>query len=186
MDVKDFTSEQVVAGWLLILSGVLFVPGGLLFTGRAILKWPAAQSQGYLYWERGLIMAAILVAALGFVLLEGLLKAGGDGILAPIGMVIFLIGTGLVFIAETATISRQEQVYALVVVFIILIFLGEAAFGASILRTGFLPHWVGWVTVIWNLAWLVILPVARPQDMYYPWLFYVAPEMIGIMLLFRI
>ena len=185
MDVKDFTSEQVVAGWLLILSGVLFVPGGLFYTGRAILKWPAAQSQGYLYWERGLIMAATLVAALGLVLLERLLEAGGDGILAPIGMVIFLIGTVLVFIAETTTISRQEKVYALVVVFIVLIFLGEAVFGASILRTGFLPPWVGWVTVIWNLAWLVILPIARPQDMYYPWLFYVAPEMIGIMLLFR-
>ncbi len=185
MDVKVFTSEQVVAGWLLILSGAVFLPGGLLYTGRAIWKWPTAQSQSYLNWERGFIMAAILVAALGFVLLERLLEAARDGILAPIGMVIFLIGTGLVFVAETATISRQEQVHALVVVFVALIFLGEAAFGGSILRTGLLPAWAGWATVIWNLAWLVILPIARPQDMYYPWLFYVAPELIGILLLVR-
>lgn len=185
MDVKDFTSVQVVAGWLLVLSGVIFVVGGLLYTGRAIWKWPAAQSQSYLTWERGFIMAAILVAALGWMLLERLLEANSDVILAPIGMVIFLIGTSLVFVAETTTISRQEQVYSLVVVFIALIFLGEAVFGASILRTRLLPVWVGWVTIIWNLAWLVILPIARPQDMYYPWLFYVAPELIGIMLLIR-
>ena len=183
MDVKDLISEQTVSGWLLILSGIIFVPGGLLFTGRAIFKWPAAQSQSYLIWERGLVMAAILVATLGWVVLERLLEAAGDRILAPAGIVIFLIGAVLVLVAEAFTLSRQVQVHALVVIFVALIFLGEAAFGASILRTRLLPGWVGWVTIIWNLAWLAILPVARPQDMYYPWLFYVAPEVIGIMLL---
>jgi hypothetical protein len=185
MNVKDFTTEQVVAGWLLILSGAVFLPGGLLYTGRAIWKWPAAQSESYLYWERGFIMAAILVAALGLVLLERLLEAAGDKILAPSGMVIFLIGTVLVIVAETFSISRQEQIYALIAVFVVLIFLGQAAFGGSILRARLLPGWVGWVTVIWNLAWLVILPIARPQDMYYPWLFYLAPLIIGISLLGR-
>jgi hypothetical protein len=185
MNIKDITSEQVVAGWLLILSGAIFLPGGLLYTGRSILKWSAAQSQSYLTWERGFVMAAILVAALGFVLLERLLEAAGDGVLASSGTVIFLIGTGLVFVAETTTISRQEQVYALTAVFVVLIFIGQAAFGGSILRTGLLPAWAGWATIIWNLAWLVILPIARPQDMYYPWLFYVAPELIGILLLVR-
>lgn len=183
MDIKDITSEQVVVGWLLILSGILFLPGGLLYTGRAILKWPAVQSQSFHYWERGFVMAAILVAALGLALLERLLESAGDGILAPIGMVIFLIGTALVFVVETATISQKEQGYALTAVFVVLIFLGQAAFGGSILRTGLLPAWAGWATLIWNLAWLVILPIARPQDMYYPWLFYVAPELIGVLLL---
>jgi hypothetical protein len=130
-------------------------------------------------------MAAILVAALGLVLLERLLEAAGDKILAPSGMVIFLIGTVLVIVAETFSISRQEQIYALIAVFVVLIFLGQAAFGGSILRARLLPGWVGWVTVIWNLAWLVILPIARPQDMYYPWLFYLAPLIIGISLLGR-
>lgn len=185
MGVKDITSEQVVAAWLLILSGAIFLPGGLLYAGRAILKWPAAQSHGYLYWERGFVMGAILVATLGLVLLERLLEAAGDKILASSGVVILLIGTVLVFVAETFSISRQEQDYALTVVFVVLIFLGQAAFGGSILRTGLLPAWAGWATVLWNLAWLIILPIARPQDMYYPWLFYVAPELIGILLLVR-
>lgn len=181
--MDDFTSQQVVAGWLLILSGIIFVPGGLLFTGRAIFKWPAAQSQNFLYWERGIIMAAILLAALGFVLLAGLLGEAGDKILPPIGQTVFLIGTVLCLAAEAFGLSRQEYAYAPTVVFILLLFLGEAAFGGAILRTGLLPAWVGWTTTFWNLAWLVILPIARPQDMYYPWLFYVAPLVIGIMLL---
>jgi hypothetical protein len=185
MTAKDLLSEQIVAGWLLILSGIIFVPAGLLFTGRVILKWPAAQSQGYLYWERGLVMAAILIATLGLVLLERLLEAAGDRILAPLGMAIFLIGTVLALAAEAFGLSHQNYEYIPIVVFVILAFLGEATFGASILRSGLLPAWVGWATVIWNLAWLIILPIARPQDMYYPWLFYVAPELIGVMLLLR-
>jgi len=185
MSGQSFISEQVVAGWMLILSGIIFVPGGLLFTGRVILKWPSAQSQSYLYWERGLVMAAILVAALGLVMLERLLEAAGDGVLAPLGMAIFLIGTVLALAAEAFGLSHQTYEYAPIVVFVILAFLGEATFGASILRSGLLPAWVGWVTIVWNLAWLIILPIARPQDMYYPWLFYVAPELIGILLLIR-
>ena len=118
MITKDLLSEQFAAGWLLILGGIIFVPGGLLYTGRAIFKWPAAQSQGYLF------LAVVCLA-----------------------------------------------------------FVGQALFGASILRSGLLPGWVGWTTIVWNLAWLVILPIARPQDVYYPWLHYVAPLIIGIALL---
>lgn len=183
MVVKDFLSQQVVAGWLLILSGIIFLPAGLFFTGRAILKWPTAQSQNYLYWERSLVMAAILLATLGWVLFERLLEAAGDGILAPLAVALFLIGAVLVIAAEAFGLSHQKYEYVPIVVFIILAFLGEAIFGASILLTGLLPGWAGWATIVWSLAWLVILPIARPQDMYYPWLFYVAPELIGILLL---
>ena len=182
---KGLVSVQFVAGWLLIFSGILFLPGGMLYTGRAIWKWPAAQSQRFLYWERGFVMAAIIVATLGLVLLERLLVAAGDGILSPIGVAIFLIGVVLVLVAETLSLGRQEEVYTMIVVFIILAFLGQAVFGAAILRTGLLPAWVGWGTILWNLAWLLIMPIARPDDMYYPWLHYVAPLMIGIALLSR-
>lgn len=181
--MDELTAQQVVAAWLLILSGITFVPGGLLFTGRAIFKWPSAQAPTFLYWERGLVMAALLLAALGFALLAGLLGEAGDKILSPVGQAVFLIGTVLCLAAEAFSLSRQEYAYAPIVVFVVLVFLGEAAFGGAILRTGLLPGWVGWTTIIWNLAWLAILPIARPQDMYYPWLFYVAPELIGIMLL---
>ncbi len=177
------TSQQIVSGWLLILSSIIFVPAGILYSGRAILKWPAAQSPGFLHWERGFVMAAILVATLGLTLLDKLLEAAGDRILAPSGMVIFLIATALVIAAEAFSLSQQKWVYAQTVVFVVLAFLGQAAFGASILITAFLPGWVGWATIIWNLGMLVYLPVFKPRDIYYPWVHYIAPLVIGINLL---
>jgi len=42
----------VVCGWLLILGGIIFVPGGLLFTGRVIFKWLVGRPRGYLVLGR--------------------------------------------------------------------------------------------------------------------------------------
>lgn len=182
---KNLLAEQVVSAWLLIISGVIFLPGALLYTVRAILKWPAAQSQGYLFWERGLVIAAFITVTLGLVLLDRLLEAAGDRVLSPVGLMIFLIGTVLLLVAETYSLSRNEWVYPPIVAFVILAFLGQAAFGASLLRTGLVPAWVGWTAMAWNLAWLVILPFARPQNMYYPWLNFIAPLLIGIQLLVK-
>ena len=182
---KLLISEQVAAGWLLILSAAIFVIGGLLYTGRAIWKLPAGETPTYLLWERGFIMAAILVATLGLLLLERLIEAAGERVLAPSGMAIYLIGVVLVLVAETYNLSKHEWLYAPIVVFIILAFLGQAVIGLALLRAGFLPAWVGWAAILWSLGWLIVLPIARPQNMYYPWLHYVAPLLIGIALLLK-
>jgi hypothetical protein len=182
---KGLFSEQVVAGSLLSLSFVIFAVGGILYTGRAIWKWPAGETPGYLRWERGFVMAAVLAMVLGLVLLERMLEAAGDTILAPLAMVTFLIGAVIVIVAETLQLSGQESVYSPIVVYVVLAFLAQAVFGVSLLRTGLLPGWVGWATVIWNLAWLVALPILSPRDIYYPALHHAAPLMIGIALLVR-
>ena len=183
MVIKGLFSEQVATGWLLILSAQIFLVGGILYAGRAIWKWPTGQTHRYLLWERGFVISALLVAVLGLTLLERMLEAAGDKILAPSGMALLLIGAGVAIFGETFFISRQEWIYAPVVAFVVLAFLAQAVFGAALLRTDLLPGWVGWATILWNLGWLVVLPVARPKDMYYPWLHYVAPLLIGIGLL---
>jgi hypothetical protein len=185
MDDQRILSQQGMAAWLLIASGSIFLPGGLLFAGRAILKWQAAQSQRYLYLERGLVMASFVTVVLGLVLLDRLLEAAGENILAPIGLAIILIATCLVLAAETCSLSRQDCSYASIVTFVVLAFVGQAVFGAALLRTGLVPGWAGWATIAWNLAWLIILPIARPKDIYYPWLHFVAPVLIGIELLLK-
>jgi hypothetical protein len=185
MFVNSLFSEQIVSGWLLILSGIIFLPGGMLYAGSNIWKWPIGNTHRYLLWERGFVMAALLVALLGLRILEGMLEAAGDKILAPSGMSLLVIGAGVVIFAEAYSISRKEWVYAPIVMFVILAFLAQALFGGALLRTGFLPGWIGWATILWNLGWLVILPMARPKDMYYPWLHYVAPVLIGIGLLVK-
>jgi len=178
-------SEQQVAAWLLILSGLVFVGGGIMYAGRAMLHWPAAESHSCLVWERGFVMASVLVNVLGLLLLEGVLRSAGDAVIARLALVTYLVGAVVVLVAEASLIGRQDWVYAQVVVYVVLAFLAQAAFGASLLLTGFLPAWVGWATIAWNFGWLVILPIVSSRDIYYPVLHYVAPLLIGIALLLK-
>jgi hypothetical protein len=67
--------------------------------------------------------------------------------------------------------------------FVVLIFAGQAAFGAALLRSALLSHWVGWLMVTWNLASLAFVTVFSPTDPYYPVLFYMCPLVLGIILL---
>lgn len=182
MDEKSI-SQRI--GWLLILGGFIFVIGGILYTGRVIWKWPVAAKPAFLRWERGFVIAALLTVVVGLILLSRRLETSGDKVLAPSGAAIFLIGAVVITVAETFFLSRQEWITAAVVVFVVLAFLAQALFGAALLNTGLLPEWVGWATIIWNLGCLIVLPIARPRDIYYPWLHYVAPMLIGFTLLLK-
>ena len=132
------------------------------------------------------MIAAVVVAGLGFVLLERMLEAAGDPLLAPIGMAALFLSIGLILVVETYSLSKPEWLYAPTVLHVVLAFLAQAVFGASLLRTGLLPGWVGWATIIWNLGLLVYLPVFKPREIYYPFVHYVAPLLIGITLLTKV
>ena len=182
MDRKSF-SELRLTGMSLILSSVIFMIAAALFTIRFILEWPIGGAPTFFLWERSLVIAALLGALLSFTLLKRVLEAAGDGILSSMALVLFLVAAILDVVAETMSYPSDTIVYPPVVAYVILSFLGQAVFGMALLRTGLLPMWVGWVTVVWNLGMLVFLIVTKPQDMYYPWLHYVAPLLIGIALL---
>ena len=185
MDGQVILSERQIAAGLLILSGLVFAVGGILYAGRAFLKWPAAETPDYLVWERGFIIASVLVNVLGLVLLEGLLRGAGDSIIARLGMVVYVFGAVIVVVAETSFLSKQEWVYGQIVVYVVLALLAQAAFGVALLQTGLVPGWVGWATIIWNLGWLIVLPIVTPGNIYFPALHYAAPLMIGIALLVK-
>jgi hypothetical protein len=179
---QDF-SERSIAASLLVLSFVVFSVGGILYTGRAIWKWPAGQTTRYLLWERGFVIAAVLATVLGIVLLEDMLNSAGDSGAARLGMVTYVFGAVVVVVAETAYLGSREWVYPQVVLYVVLAFLAQAALGVALLQTEFAAGWVGWTAIIWNLAWLAILPILSPRDIYYPVLHHVAPLIIGIALL---
>lgn len=185
MERQVWLSEQQGAAWLLILSGLVFAVGGILYAGRAILKWPFADSSSYLIWERGFVVASVLVNVLGLLLLESVLRSAGDAVIARLALVTYLVGAVVVLVAEASLIGRHEWVYAQVVVYVVLAFLAQAAFGVSLIATGLLPGWVGWATIAWNLGWLLVLPIVSSRDMYYPVLHYAAPFLIGIALLLK-
>jgi hypothetical protein len=176
-------SERSGAAGLLILSFVVFGVGGVLYTGRAMWKWPAGQTPRYLLWERGLIIVAVLATVLGLVLLEDALNHAETSVWARAGAVTYLFGAVAVVEAETSYLGRHDWVYPQIVLYVVLAFLAQAAFGAALLRSDLVANWVGWATILWNLGWLVVLGILRPRDIYFPALHHVAPLLIGIALL---
>jgi hypothetical protein len=179
----EFLTDRRIAAILLILCSLVFLVAGILYTGRAIWKWPAAQTQTHLIWERSFVITAALINVMGFVLLQSLLNSAGDSIIARLALPIYLIATAVLLAAEGTYLNTRDWVYPQIILYVVLAFLAQAAFGVALLRTGLVPAWAGWATVVWNLAWLVILPLASPQDIYFPVLHHVAPLLIGIALL---
>lgn len=183
MDRKIFFSELRLTGMLLILSSVIFLVAASFFTIRFLWELPIGRTPSFFLWERSLVIAALLAALLSFTILKRVLEAAGDGILATMALVLFLVAAVLAVVAETISFPSDDIAYPPIVAYVVLSFLGQVLFGMALLRTGLVPAWVGWVTVIWNLAMLVFLTASKPQDMYYPWLHYIAPLLIGIALL---
>ena len=183
MERKMFFSELRLTGMMLIFSSLIFLVAATLFTIRFIWELPISNTPAFSLWERGFVIAALLAVLLSFTQLKKVLEAAGDSILASTALVLFLVAAILAVVAETISFPSDDIIYPPIVAYVILSFLGQAVFGIALLRTGLLPTWAGWVTVIWNLAVLIFLVLTKPQDMYYPWLHYVAPLLIGIVLL---
>lgn len=182
MDRKLFP-ESRLTGMLLILSSVIFLVAATFFTIRFIWELPIGRTPSFFLWERVFVIAALLATLLSFTQLRRVLEAAGDSMLASMALVLFLVAAVLAVVAETISFPNEDIVYPPIVAYVILSFLGQAIFGMALLRTGLLPAWVGWMTVTWNLGMLVFLVVAKPQDMYYPWLHYITPLLIGVALL---
>ena len=176
-------SARTIAASLLALSFIVFGVGAILYTGRAMWKWQIDETSSHLLWERGFVIAAVLATVLGLALLEDMLRAAGDTVFARTGMVTYLFGAVVVVVAETAFLGKRDWIYPQIVLYVILAFLAQAAFGVALLQTGLVAAWAGWVTIIWNVAWLLIMLVVRPKDIYFPVLHHVAPLIIGIALL---
>jgi len=183
LDPQSQLILQRYAGILLILCAVVFVPAGILYTGRAIWQWPFAQTGRYLLWERSLVIAAALINVMGFVLLTSLLRNAGDAVIAPLALTVYVIGTAVLLAAEGAFLGNRQWVMSQVALYVVLAFLVQTAFGVSLLQTGLLPAWAGWTTLLWNVGCLTVFVVIRPDEIYYPVLHHVAPLIIGIALL---
>lgn len=179
-------SIRTVAGSLLILSFDWFTVGGILFTGRAIWKWPVGQTDVYLRWERVFVMVAVLFTIFGLDLLAEMLRAAGDSVFARLGLLGYVVGAIVILVEETAFLNKREWNYSQVILYVVLAFLGQAAIGVALVQTGLVAGWGGWMTIVWNLAWLVILSVASRDNIYFPALHHVAPLVIGIVLLIQV
>jgi len=182
---QGFWSLQRTMGAFLVLGFGTMLVGALMFVNRGGSQENIVQNSAYFVWEWSLIMAAVILTAIGLILFESILHDAGDRVLARIGATAYLFGAVLLVAGEAIGLPQGDEFYPLIVIYVVLAFLAQAAIGGALLHTGLLPIWVGWTTIVWNIGWLIILPLLSPGDIYFPVLHHLMPLLIGFLLLLR-
>lgn len=185
IDHGVWSTQRIAAG--LLLAGIIPLAIGVaLFLGRGGVAGGAPRSSTRFAWERGSIMAAVILTALGLLLLETLFRSTAGEPLGRLGASAYFLGAAVLVTSESLTLSESGgSHYPLIVIYVVVALLGQAAIGGALLLGGLLPAWIGWSVVAWNLGWLVILPLATPGDMYFPVVHHAAPLLIGVALVLR-
>ena len=176
--------ERGTAAFLLLGVVATFIGAAMFFLrGGMQTDIPAIPPASYT-WERGFILAAVVLTAIGFMMLEMRLQEASGRVLARTGAVAYLFGGVLVVAAEALMLSQGHALtHALIAVYVILALLAQAAIGGALLQSRLLPAWIGWAAIGWNLLFLVVLPLTSAGDMYYPVVHHVMPLVVGIALL---
>jgi hypothetical protein len=155
------------------------------------------------WWTNAFFMGSTLVTLLGLVLLTMLLREAGDRIFSPLGLILFVLAATLWLIQRAVSLSidpwaAQQMARtgvmpdsyvplllwteALFVIYTILAFSALAAYGGAMLSTRLLPKFMGWLAIVYGLAGLGLLGFSGDVP---PFLYYLLPIVIGILLLRR-
>ncbi len=149
---------------------------------RGAVGGPAA-THSFFVTERVFIIAAVIFTALGFVLLEGAFRDKNGHTLARLGAYGYFFAALLITTAELLALNLGGNVREFGPIYVVIAFIAEALIGGALLRSHMVPTSIGWITLLWNIAWLVLLPLVSPIGIYFPVLHYVLPLVIGIALL---
>ena len=186
---QRFWSIGRAAGFFLVLAFIASLAGVVMFDIRGGPSGGTPPSHTFFLWERSFFMAAVILTAIGLVLLEGRLQNTDGRVLARAGATTYLIAGTLLVTAEAFRMSVgdefEKRAYALFVIYVVLAFLAQAAIGGALVQSGLLGASIGWVTIVWNLGLLVMLSVITPEDIYYPIAHQIMPLLIGSALLWR-
>jgi hypothetical protein len=187
MESQGIYATPRIAGVLLTSCFFVFLVGGVMFWARNGMAGQQAPSFAYLALERGFVMAAAVITAIGLLLFAAIVGDAHGAALLPtrLAAATYALATALLLVGELGMLRSGRFPYALVVAYVVLAFLAQAALGVILLRTGFLPAWIGWAAIAWNIAWLVALVIVSPGDIYFPVLHHVIPLLAGIILLRR-
>ena len=206
---RRFTGIILILGCCVFLGSLGLMPRDS--TGNFMVNLPprgqllviAAQTTLF-QWSFSLIISGIIVTLLGLAMLTMLLRDAGDVTFSYLALIAFLFGDILlvIFIAfplgiaplaaqETARTGVIPDYYVqltlwtqpLFVIYTILAFSALVAYGGAILSTRVLPHWVGWLCIVYGLAGLVLAGFNGGNVP--PFLHYLIPMVIGVLLLLR-
>jgi len=204
-----FTGIILILGFLLYVAAVVCMPrdaqGNLLvlLPDRAALLLVAAQPS-LTQWSFSWFIVGTIVTPLGLAMFTRLLQDAGDRTFSSLGLImalfgavllviyiVFFLGLGLLAGQETARPGVVPGYYAaasataqpLFVIYTQLTFAALLAYGGAVLNTRVLPHWVGWVTMIYTL--FNLLTTVFSGGITAPFVHYVMPLLVGIILLLR-
>ena len=175
---------------------MLTAPDNLSVVAANVTRWR---------WGNIFMGAAIVPLLAGLSMLTMLLE-GKERVFSRLGLLGVLVAAGLwlVFSAFRSVVTvrvAQEMttagagapgaapafyaplaqwMFALFFIYAALGFLALAAYGASLLQAGLLPAWVGWVTLLFSVAMLIVLFI---QGDNLPAFHYLPGLVIGVLLL---
>ena len=177
---------------------------------KEALEIIAAHPRAWLFIN-GCMMIAIAITVAGFALLTDLLKVDGSRTLSELRLTAFLLGGALGLASwafrvstmasaakETAASSSIPVFYEplhgwmgmLFSMYSILAYLSIAADGGALIRTEYLPLWLGWTSLAFGPTWALgslarMLNVRGTMLFNVPLLIHVMPALMGVFLLVR-
>ncbi len=206
---RRLTGMTLILGCFLFLGAAGLIPRDT--KGNFIVNLPlreqllAIAAQTSLFqWSFSLFISGVIVTLLGLAMLTRLLRDAGDRTFSYLALLAFLFGDVLmvIYIAfplGVEPLAAQETVRTgvvpdsyvqltlwtqpLFVIYTILAFSALAAYGGAVLSTRVLPHWVGWLALVYGLAGLVLAGFTAGNVP--PFLHYLMPIVVGILLLLR-
>jgi hypothetical protein len=185
----NYWSLERVAGLLLISALLLPIFLLLVFALRGVLMDVFSQIRGAARnsFVRDVSLsgwiAASLLSLAGLTLLTTILQGKGEGSLSMLALSAMIFATVLLVLEATihltfgawaaeafARTGEQPQLYAVVFrwasvtlqrVYVPVGYVGLMLYGWAILRTNWLPPWIGWAPVAWGGGMLVFLILSR-------------------------
>jgi hypothetical protein len=206
---RRFAGSTLILGCSLFLGAAGLIPRDaqgnfmVILPPREQLLVIAAQTSLF-QWSFSLFIAGLIVTLLGLAMLTTLFRDALDRTFSYLALISLLFGDVLMAIylaipLGAAPLAAQETVRTgvapdfyvqltlwtqpLFVIYTILAFSALAAYGGAILSTRVLPHWVGWLSLIYSLAGLVLAGFTAGNVP--PFLHHLMPILIGVLLLLR-
>lgn len=196
----------VLAFTLFAIGGTLPVVGpkgnAKIFTLPAQMHLQAVADNAVIWRWANILMGAAAVSLLaGLSVLSAILEGVNERAFSRLGLVAILLAAAMwvIFSAFRAVVTVRaaqeltttgaiptyfeplaQWVYVLFYVYAVVGFLALSAYAVSILRTGLLPAWTGWATLIFSIALLIQL-LAMGDTL--PAFHYLPPLVIGVLLL---
>ncbi|MGH9839642.1 MAG: hypothetical protein ACREEM_12750 [Blastocatellia bacterium] len=159
-----------LAAGLFVVGAVVFWVGARTFPGMALEKIQANPA-GHLWTSVNFLLANVITLA-GLALFTLALREAGDRYFSILGLLFFTFGavfwtlhlafrlTVMVRAAQELNLSSgppqwfepwRDWAALLFGIYSVLAYVGLAAYGGALLKTGWLPRWVGWTCVVAGL-----------------------------------